>query len=169
MATFIGDYTCKVDVKVRIILPAAFKKQLPADAPDHFVVRKDIFEKMNAKRAAEGITLFANARNTATGGLRIKDPKEVAKRGLEAFIYTLGYATDQAGNNMLNQFATHLESLELLEKLGFKVPVQERKLCKNILEVIDFCNYWQQQREGYAYEIDGMVAKVNSRELQERS
>jgi len=45
MAIFIGDYTCKVDVKGRIILPAAFKKQMPADAQDHFVVRKDIFEK----------------------------------------------------------------------------------------------------------------------------
>jgi MraZ protein len=44
MATFIGDYTCKVDVKGRIILPMAFKKQMPADARDHFVVRKDIFE-----------------------------------------------------------------------------------------------------------------------------
>ena len=44
MATFIGDYTCKVDVKGRIILPAAFKKQMPADAQDHFVIRKDIFE-----------------------------------------------------------------------------------------------------------------------------
>ncbi|HOO98836.1 MAG TPA: hypothetical protein PLV06_08780 [Bacteroidales bacterium] len=44
MATFIGDYTCKVDVKGRIILPMAFKKQMPADACDHFVVRKDIFE-----------------------------------------------------------------------------------------------------------------------------
>ena len=44
MATFIGDYTCKVDVKGRIILPMAFKKQMPADAEDHFVVRKDIFE-----------------------------------------------------------------------------------------------------------------------------
>ena len=44
MAIFIGDYTCKVDVKGRIILPAAFKKQMPADAQDHFVVRKDIFE-----------------------------------------------------------------------------------------------------------------------------
>ena len=42
MATFIGDYTCKVDVKGRIILPMAFKKQMPADAQDHFVVRKDI-------------------------------------------------------------------------------------------------------------------------------
>ena len=44
MATFIGDYACKVDVKGRIILPIAFKKQMPADAQDHFVVRKDIFE-----------------------------------------------------------------------------------------------------------------------------
>ena len=44
MATFIGDYACKADVKGRIILPAAFKKQMPADAQDHFVVRKDIFE-----------------------------------------------------------------------------------------------------------------------------
>jgi MraZ protein len=44
MATFIGDYACKVDAKGRIILPAAFKKQMPADAQDHFVVRKDIFE-----------------------------------------------------------------------------------------------------------------------------
>ncbi len=44
MATFIGDFTCKVDVKGRIILPMAFKKQMPADAHDHFVVRKDIFE-----------------------------------------------------------------------------------------------------------------------------
>jgi MraZ protein len=44
MSTFIGDYTCKVDVKGRIILPMAFKKQMPAGVQDHFVVRKDIFE-----------------------------------------------------------------------------------------------------------------------------
>jgi MraZ protein len=44
MATFLGDYPCKVDVKGRIILPVAFKKQMPADAQDHFVVRKDIFD-----------------------------------------------------------------------------------------------------------------------------
>ena len=44
MATFIGDFECKVDVKGRIILPMAFKKQMPAGAPDHFVVRRDIFE-----------------------------------------------------------------------------------------------------------------------------
>jgi len=99
----------------------------------------------------------------------MKDPKEVAKRGLEAFIYTLGYAVDQDGNNVLDRFNTHMESLELLEKLGFKVPSEERKRCSNIAEVIDFCEYWQKQREQYPYEIDGMVAKVNSRVLQERS
>jgi MraZ protein len=45
MATFIGDYMCKIDAKGRIILPMAFKKQLPASAQDHFVVRRDIFER----------------------------------------------------------------------------------------------------------------------------
>ena len=44
MSTFIGDYPCKIDVKGRIILPAAFKKQMPSDAEDRFVVRKDVFE-----------------------------------------------------------------------------------------------------------------------------
>ena len=45
MATFIGDYPCRIDAKGRIILPMAFKKQLPASAQDHFVVRRDIFER----------------------------------------------------------------------------------------------------------------------------
>jgi DNA ligase (NAD+) len=99
----------------------------------------------------------------------MKDPKEVAKRGLEAFMYTLSFAEDQEGNNRLDQFATHWESLEILSKLGFKVPTEEKKRCKNIGEVIDFCLDWQARREGYAYEIDGMVAKVNQRELQERA
>lgn len=132
------------------------------------LIRKDIFGKMNEQRAAEGLQLFANARNTAAGGLRIKDPKEVARRGLEAFVYTLGYGTDAAGAEQLSRFATHAESLDMLASLGFKVPTIERKVCANIQEVVDFCLHWQAQRESYAYEIDGMVVKVNSRELQER-
>ena len=133
------------------------------------LIRKEAFNRINEERADDGLTLFANARNTATGGLRMKDPKEVAKRGLEAFMYTLSFAEDQDGNNRLDQFATHWESLEILSKLGFKVPTEEKKWCKNIGEVIDFCLDWQARREGYAYEIDGMVAKVNQRELQERA
>jgi DNA ligase (NAD+) len=63
------------------------------------VIRKDIFDQMNKERAEDGLVLFANPRNTATGGLRIKDPKEVAKRNLVAFLYQLGYGIDAATNN----------------------------------------------------------------------
>lgn len=135
------------------------------------IIRKDIFEKMNKTRAKEGLTLFANARNSATGGLRIKDPREVAQRGLEAFIYTLGYAVDEEGENALDRFSTHKESLDMLAALGFKVPADgvERKVCANIREIAGFCMDWQAKRDGYAYEIDGMVVKVNSRELQNRA
>lgn len=133
------------------------------------LIRKDVFEKINKKRAKEGLALFANARNTASGGLRMKDPREVAQRGLEAFVYTLGYAEDDGGNNVLDRFSTHAESLELLNTLGFKVPVEERKVCGSIREVVDFCLGWEARREDYPYEIDGMVVKVNSREIQERA
>jgi DNA ligase (NAD+) len=99
----------------------------------------------------------------------MKDPKEVARRGLEAFIYTLGYAVNTAGEDMLGHFETHAESLDMLGALGFKVPGSEKKVCPNIREVVDFCLHWQGKREEYPYEIDGMVVKVNDRQLQERT
>ncbi len=133
------------------------------------LIRKDIFQKINKQREKEGLSLFANARNTAAGGLRMKDPKEVDRRGLEAFIYTLAFAVDENGNNKIDQFRTHYESLEYMESLGFKVPRQERKLCKNINEAIAFCQAWEEKREAYPYEIDGMVVKLNDRVLQERA
>ncbi|MEM9260452.1 MAG: NAD-dependent DNA ligase LigA, partial [Bacteroidota bacterium] len=135
------------------------------------IIRKDKFAAINAQRTEAGQTLFANPRNTATGGLRMKNPQEVAERGLEAFLYTLGYATDAAGDNALEKIDTHYESLDMLAGLGFKVPVDgtERKLCTNIQEVIDFCVGWEAGREAYAYEVDGMVVKVNDRRYQERA
>lgn len=136
------------------------------------LIRKDKFVKINEAREKEGQSLFANARNTATGGLRMKDPKEVEQRGLEAFIYTLGYAVDESGNDISDQFATHEASLDMLVQLGFKVPNKdkaERKVGKNIEEVVEFCQAWEERRESYEYEIDGMVVKVNDRVLQERT
>ncbi|MFM8362178.1 MAG: NAD-dependent DNA ligase LigA [Haliscomenobacter sp.] len=133
------------------------------------IIRKDVFKRINEERADEGLTLFANPRNAATGSLRMKDPKEVGRRGLEAFIYTLGFAEDTSGTNRMGDFATHWESLDALAQLGFKVPEKERKVCKNIAGVIEFCKEWQERRDEYPYEIDGMVAKLNSRELQERA
>ncbi len=139
-----------------------------AELRGEVVIRKDIFKKMNAAREAEGLPAFANPRNTASGGLRMKDPKEVARRGLVAFVYQLGHVMNEQGNPMAGRFATHDQSIELLGELGFKVPIEERKVCKGIKEVINFCLQWQEKRENYPYEIDGMVVKVNSLEMQEK-
>ncbi len=139
------------------------------------LIRKDVFEKMNAQRQTAGETLFANPRNAATGGLRMKDPKETAARGLEAFIYQLGFAEDTAGNPVEGSFDTHDESIHLLEKIGFKTPlaITEKqqhlpatKTCTNIAEVIEYCLAWQEYRDEYPYELDGMVVKLNRLDLQ---
>lgn len=141
-----------------------------AELRGEVLIRKDVFKKVNAAREAEGLSLFANPRNAATGGLRMKDPKASAKRQMEAFIYQLGYAVDEAGNDLVNQQKTHDGNIELLGTLGFKVPVQgaERKVCKNIAEVATYCLEWEAKREAYPYEVDGLVVKVNDLALQEQ-
>lgn len=132
------------------------------------LIRKSVFEKVSAQRLKEGGTPFANPRNAATGALRMKDARETAKRGLEAFVYQLGYAVDAEGKDALNTFTKHSDTLDFLQNVGFKVPSSERKVCKNIEEVITFCAEWQAKRDGYEYELDGMVIKVNSLAFQEK-
>ncbi len=151
------------------------------------LIRKDIFEKINKARQEAGETVFANPRNAATGGLRMKDPREAAERGLEAFLYQLGYAVDSEGNSVLEKFKSHDESIHLLESLSFKTPLAKggtrtplpvgegpgvglpaTKVCRNIAEVVQFCTDWQVYRDEYPYELDGIVVKLNSLELQEK-
>jgi DNA ligase (NAD+) len=117
------------------------------------------------------MTLFANPRNTATGGLRMKSPKEVTDRNLEAFIYSFGYGVDKDGNDAIQPLETHTKAMDVLTELGFKVPATdfERTRTKDISGVYDFCAKWEAQRNGYAYEIDGMVIKVDDLALQERA
>jgi DNA ligase (NAD+) len=173
------EITANIRTLRSIPLQAAFSRYgiAKAELRGEALIRKDVFEKINARRQADGEPLFANPRNAATGGLRMKDPREAANRGLEAFIYQLGYAVDAEGNNQLGKFPTHEDSLALLDELGFKVPtgstssspgagLPERRVCQNIAEVIAFCDAWQTHRDTYPYEIDGMVIKVNSQELQ---
>ena len=154
-----------------IPLKAEFSKLgiVKAELRGEALIRKDNFEKINKERANQGENLFANPRNAATGGLRMKDPNETRKRGLEAFIFQLGYAVDADGNDMLPTLKTHDKGIETLGELGFKIPISQRKVVKNIKGAIDFCAEWEVKRDGYEYEIDGMVVKVNSLELQERS
>jgi DNA ligase (NAD+) len=177
---YVGDdITLNIRTLKSVPLQAAFSKHgiAKAELRGEALIRKDIFEKINKKRQAAGEALFANPRNAATGGLRMKDPRETAVRGLEAFLYQLGYAVDGQGNDILEKFTSHDESIHLLRELGFKVPLhqpepgnhlEETKTCKNIEEAIAFCQAWQDFRDEYPYEIDGMVLKVNSLELQER-
>lgn len=131
------------------------------------LIRKDVFTRMNEERAKNGLTLFANPRNTATGGLRMKEPLEASRRGIEVFIYQLGYAVDKAGKNVLDTWSSHYNSIIQLGDLGFKVPGKESLQCKNIEEVISYCKSWEEKRDFYPYEIDGIVIKVDARHMQE--
>jgi DNA ligase (NAD+) len=126
------------------------------------IIPKGSFGKINAEREKQGLPVFANPRNAATGGLRMKDPAETAQRGIEAFIYQIAYTETTAGNVSPGLIKTQWDGMQLLQKLGFKVPTIERRKCSNIQEVIDFCNEWQAKRDSYPYEIDGMVVKLNS-------
>lgn len=130
------------------------------------VIRKDIFEKVNDQREKDNQSIFANPRNAAAGGLRMKNPNETRKRGIEVFIFQMSYAANDKGDDMLATLDNHFDQIELLGDLGFKIPTIEKKKCKNIQEVISFIQTWEGKRDNYDYEIDGMVVKVNQRALQ---
>ena len=108
---------------------------------------------------------LANPRNAASGTLRLKDPKEVARRNLEAFVYHIGYMNVLDKNNAPG---THSTSIEMLWNLGFRSPHNEKKVIRGIDGIIDYCNTYEAQRDALPYEIDGMVIKVDDLNLQEK-
>ena len=120
---------------------------------------KHEFERMNREREEEGLPLFANPRNAAAGTLKLQDPKEVAKRGLDIFVHTVAEFPEKV--------KTHYEALQILKDIGFKVSPYV-KLCKNIDEAIEYFNEWVDRRDSLPFEIDGMVLKVNSFDQQRR-
>lgn len=132
------------------------------------LIRKDVFISINNQRLSEGKSLFANPRNAATGSLRTKDPNETRQRGVEAFMFQLGYAVDENGQSKMPEIASHNKSIDFLGNLGFKIPTEQKKKCKGIEEVVAFIEAWEEKRDSYAYEIDGMVVKVDDFELQEK-
>lgn len=166
------DITNNAKAVRSIPLQANFSKYniQKAELRGEVLMSKASFERVNQKRLANGEELFANPRNAATGGIRQKDAKQVAERSLDAFVYQLGFAASAAGESQLSQFGTHDETIEALGALGFKIPQPnvERKLCKNIAEVVDFCQQWEIDRDAYGYEIDGMVIKLNELALQDK-
>lgn len=129
------------------------------------LINKENFKKFNEGLTEQGLAPLANPRNASAGTLRIKDPLEVRRRKLEAFVYHISYYTLKRGGNDLQY---HSKTLEMLWDLGFRSPQKEKKVLKGIQKVIDYCNEFEARRDDLPYEIDGMVIKVNDFELQDK-
>ncbi len=145
-------------------LPLRIKKD--AIKQDRFEVRGEVvmqrrsFERLNEERDHAGLPRFANPRNAAAGGLRALDPSVTAVRQLDYFTYFLM----QEGRPLL---PSHWQSLETLAAAGFKVNSHRRK-CKGLDELLEFIHEWETKRDGLPYETDGVVAKIDSVEQQEK-
>ncbi|MCX7738502.1 MAG: NAD-dependent DNA ligase LigA [Hydrogenothermaceae bacterium] len=165
------DITNNLKTIKTIPLSASFSKYgiKRVEIRGEVLVRKDVFKELNEERLKEGLTIFANPRNMASGSIRLQDPKEVASRNLEAFVYQITYAEDEEGVNVLrSKLVKHSQHIQMLDQLKFKTPFQVIRVCQGIEEVIQYCDYWQEIRDDYPYEIDGMVIKVNDTRLYEK-
>jgi DNA ligase (NAD+) len=132
------------------------------------LINKHNFKKYNDQLVEQGLPPLANPRNAASGTLRIKDPEEARKRNLEAFVYHISYYTLLPGKSEPAILKTHSGSLEMLWELGFRSPLKERKIFKGIDAIIKYCHEFEITRDDLAYEIDGMVIKVNDFSLQDK-
>ena len=130
------------------------------------LMTKQNFKKYNDWLAEQNIAPLANPRNASAGSLRIKDPKEVRRRNLEAFLYHVSYVLHE--KELPAQLATHSGSLKLLWDLGFRSPEKEKKVVSGIGEVVKYCREFEEKRDTLPYEIDGMVIKVNDLALQDK-
>ncbi|HME11884.1 MAG TPA: NAD-dependent DNA ligase LigA, partial [Candidatus Acidoferrum sp.] len=147
---------------VPLLLDASVLKK--ARLPGTFEVRGEIvmprksFEELNRQQELSGGKIFANPRNAAAGGVRVLDPSITASRRLEFFAYYLTVAGKAP-------FPKHSESLEALKHARFRSSA-DWKLCKGIDAVVAYCETWDPLRDKLAYEIDGVVVKVNSIAIQ---
>lgn len=129
------------------------------DYPPNFEIRGEIylshvaFERLNQEREANGEPLFANPRNSAAGTLKIQKSSIVAKRPLDCFLYNM------FGDNLPH--TSHFENLNKAQDWGFKVSDHMKK-CKSLEDVFSYLEYWDSERTHLAYDIDGIVIKVNS-------
>lgn len=117
------------------------------------------FLRLNEAREEAGENLFANPRNAAAGSLRQLDPSIASHRNLDIFLY--GYGLWE-----MEEINSHSGRLDYMTELGFKIN-QKRRLCSTIEEVIDYVHYWSEHRNDLAYEIDGIVIKVDNISQQE--
>lgn len=134
------------------------------DVPDFFELRGEVllpwerFEALNKVREEQEEPLFANPRNAASGTLKLQDPKEVARRGLDAYLYYM------IGENLPG--TTHYERLETAKAWGFHIS-DAIKVCHSVDEVMAYIAYWDTERKNLPVATDGIVLKVNDLREQE--
>ena len=176
------DITTNIKQIRSIPLSAPFSKYgiQQIEIRGEIIMSKKSFEAYNASQVEQGLAMLANPRNAASGSLRMKDPREVAKRNLEAFLYHVSYyvttdgftlAIDGKGNDALPDqppLATHSGSLDLLWECGFRSPKKEKQVLQGIEQVIKHVHDFEILRDELPYEIDGLVIKVNSLVLQDK-
>ncbi|WP_153798402.1 NAD-dependent DNA ligase LigA [Foetidibacter luteolus] len=175
------DITTNIKQIKSIPLSAPFSKYgvQQVEIRGEIIMTKKAFAKYNEGLAEQGLPPLANPRNAASGSLRQKDPKAVAKRNLDAFLYHISYYTtidgftfssDGEQNDELPRskfLATHGGSLDMLWECGFRSPKKEKMVVKGIEEVIKHVQDFEAMRDTLPYEIDGMVIKVNDFGLQD--
>ena len=132
------------------------------------IMSKNSFAAFNEKLKLKQQAPLANPRNAAAGSLRMKDPKEVGERNLDAFIYHISYVLPIPGAKLTPLLQTHSGTLSLLWNLGFRSPQKERKILEGINNVIDYCISFEIGRDQLPYDIDGLVIKIDDVPLQEK-
>ncbi len=142
-------------------IPLVLKENTTIEVRGEAYMPKKSFLALNLGRDESGEEPFANPRNAAAGSLRQLDPKIAASRNLAIFIYGVG------GDGSLYGQDSHSDSLDHLRTLGFETN-EERQRCATIEEVIDYVTTWTEKRSSLAYEIDGIVIKVDRYEDQEQ-
>ena len=145
------------NIKTIFSIPKVLKDNKTFEVRGEVYLPRKSFELLNSERESNNEVLFANPRNAAAGSLRQLDSKITAKRRLSAFIYSI--VGDESIVSQENALNTAKE---------YNLPVNPNfKLCKNIDEVIDYINYWTENKKNLPYDIDGIVIKVNSYSTQE--
>lgn len=132
------------------------------------IMSKDAFTAFNEKLKLKQQAPLANPRNAAAGSLRMKNPKEVGERNLDAFIYHISYVLPIPGEKLTPLLQSHSGTLSLLWNLGFRSPQKERKIIEGIHNVVDYCISFEVGRDELPYDIDGLVIKIDDVALQEK-
>ena len=136
-------------------LPLRIRAPLPElEVRGEVMMNRRAFERLNAERDQQGLPRFANPRNAAAGSIRVLEPQITASRRLDYSAYFLLAKGEP-------HHASHWKSLEVLAELGFKVN-PHRRLCASVEDLLEFYREWEAKRDSLPYDIDGVVAKVDS-------